>query len=126
MARFLLSLLALSLLAPAAMAAGAPTVIPFELVGDHVEIPVTINGQPMRALLDSGASATEMDSALAQRLSLVSRRLTAAMKADATGVITLAPSPTPAMVGLPDGILQPGLVVVGGWKSPEPVYTADL
>src|SRR4051812_19215431 len=77
MRRAAFALLILAVLAPACAphaqaAAPAPRhPIPFQFVMDRqIVFPITINGRPAEAWLDSGASATVVDAAFARKIGL--------------------------------------------------------
>ena len=64
---------------------GAVTIIPFELVGDHIFIKVVVNGsRELDFLFDSGAGKTIVDSQTAEELNLLSGRLKKASGASAS------------------------------------------
>lgn len=90
----------------------APIVIPFRMVNDHIQIPVSIGGRPVEALLDSGSPVTELD---------IQRGASLGVHADLGA--SFAPG-TQARPG--EGYSGQKSISIGGWTSSEPVYLTDL
>lgn len=69
--RGLLALAGLAL-APQAFAQGAPS-LPFQILKGKIFIDVAVNGRPVQAMVDSGASYSGIDARLAETLGIVAR-----------------------------------------------------
>ena len=69
--RGLLALAGLAL-APRAFAQGAPS-LPFQVIKGKIFIDVAVNGRPVQAMVDSGASYSGIDTRLAEALGIVAR-----------------------------------------------------
>lgn len=69
--RGLLALAGLAL-APRAFAQGAPS-LPFQILKGKIFIDVAVNGRPVQAMVDSGASYSGIDARLAETLGIVAR-----------------------------------------------------